>query len=156
MLLARIGSFGGRHLFPHLTLFVADVSGELEPLILRLMGEGLRGCSRFTLRYQGITHFPNKRVIHVDPVEKAAIAALRLPLVSRLRQPDALGAAVREAAHPHLTVAAGLKPHKFAAAWELLRGQEVSGQGTVAEVVLLRRALKAGARYKELRRYPLD
>lgn len=155
VLFQHIGSFGGRKLLPHLTLFLADVDAALEPTVIRLLREGVQGRRSFHLGYHGITHFPNRRVIYVDPVEKERIAEIRSPIVESLRQDPVLLKALRETGHPHLTIAAGLKLEKFKVAWELLAPHQLNADGRVGEVVLMRRPLQAGSAYQELQRFPL-
>lgn len=154
MLHERIGGFTGRVLMPHITLFLADVPEELGASIAAGIEAGLRHAAPFTVHYHGITHFPDRRTIYVDPVEKEAIAHLRAPLVAAVRSDPALSRHVRVTEHPHLTIAAGLKPVQFDVAWALLEPHTFNAQQTVAEVCLLRRALKPGAVYGMVHRFP--
>ena len=107
------------------------------------------------LHYNGITHFPDKRTIYIDPVEKQAIAAVRTPIIAALKAQDALQAAVRETGHPHLTIAAGLKPDKFPTAWEMLAPHRLLQEERVGEVVLMKRLLQIGSMYGHVRSFPL-
>ena len=152
---ARIGSFSGRHNPPHITLCFLDLPAEHEPAIMDAIAIGATGQPGFTLHYHGITHFPDKRTIYVDPVEKEAIADVRTPIVTALKANPGLHAAVRETDHPHLTIAAGLKPTQFMRAWEYLAPHECHRQEQVREVVLMRRGLIPGTRYEHLRTFPL-
>ena len=54
--------------------------------------------------------------------------------------------AIRETDHPHLTIAAGLKPAQFQCAWESLAPHVLHAEEQVTEVVLLRRAMREGER----------
>lgn len=155
LLLTRIGSFSGRHNPPHITLCFADLFDECESAITEAIALGVTGHTGFTLRYQGITHFPDKRTIYIDPVEKERIMPVRQSVVQQLRDLPAIGPAVRETDHPHLTIAAGLKPAQFAKAWELLAPHAITGEERVNEVVLLRRELRPGSRYEHVRSFPL-
>ncbi|MBK7553415.1 MAG: 2'-5' RNA ligase family protein [Flavobacteriales bacterium] len=110
----------------------------------------------FTLRYNGITHFHDKRTIYIDPVEKDAIATVRTSIVAALKANDALRDAIRETDHPHLTIAAGLKPAQFERAWETLAPHELRVVEQVTEVVLLRRAMREGERYVHVRSFALE
>ena len=107
------------------------------------------------LHYHGITHFPDKRTIYIDPVEKDAIAAVRAPIISAMKANDVLREAVRETDHPHLTIAAGLKSAQFDKAREMLAPHECESEQRVTEVVLLRRELRPGTRYERVRSFPL-
>lgn len=152
----RVGSFSGRNTVPHITLCFLDLPAEHEPAISEAIARGATGQRSFTLRYNGITHFPDKRTIYIDPVEKEAIAMVRTAVVAALRANDALRESVRETDHPHLTIAAGLKPVQFERAWESLAPHELRNEEPVTEVVLLKRPLQPGARYEHVRTFPLE
>lgn len=151
----RIGSFSGRNNPPHITLCFLDLPSELEPAVIEAIALGVSGQSGFDLQYQGVTHFPDKRTIYIDPVEKDAIALVRAPIIAAMKANDALREAVRETDHPHLTIAAGLKPAQFDAAWEMLAPHTHTSEERVNELVLLKRVLKPGERYTQLRIFPL-
>ena len=151
----RVGSFSGRNTVPHITLFVADLPIEFEQHICEGVARGVVGHEEFLLHYQGITHFPDKRVIYIDPVEKEAIATIRTSIVTSLRGYPAVSDVISATEHPHLTIAAGLKPAQFEKAWELLAPHAFTGEERVTEVVLLRRSLKPGTRYEHVRSFPL-
>jgi len=151
----RVGSFTGRSTVPHITLCFLDLPGEQEPSIVDVIANSAKGQSSFALRYQGITHFPDKRTIYIDPVEKEAIAAVRTPVVVALMANEVLRDAIRETDHPHLTIAAGLKPAQFDEAWKLLAPHALKSEERVTEVVLLKRLLQAGTRYEHVRSFPL-
>ena len=155
LLHARIGSFTGRHNPPHITLFFADLPAECEAAICEGIEHGVTGHAGFPLHYNGITHFPDRRTIYIDPVEKERIAPVRQSIVAGLRDLPIIGPAVRETDHPHLTIAAGLKPAQFETAWEMLAPHECMSEERVTEVVLLKRLLQPGARYEPVRRFPL-
>ena len=151
----RVGSFSGRNTVPHITLCFLDLPTEQEPAIIEAIAHGSTGQRSFTLCYNGIMHFPDKRTIYIDPVEKDAIATVRTPIVTALKANDTLRDAIRETDHPHLTIAAGLKPAQFDRAWEML-APHVHGSGErVTEVVLLKRLLQPGARYEHVHSFPL-
>jgi 2'-5' RNA ligase len=152
---ARIGSFSGRNLQPHITLCFLDLPDAYEAAIIRALEGGVAGQRSFTLHYRGITHFPDRRTIYIDPVEKEAIAAVRTPVIASLKDVAALGPTVRETDHPHLTIAAGLKPVQFEKAWGMLGLYSVDATSQVGEVVLLKRLLKQGERYMPVRSFPL-
>lgn len=149
----RVGGFTGRKLMPHITLFLADVPEAMGASIVVGMEASLRHAVPFTIHYQVITHFPDRRTIYVDPVEKEAIAHLRAPLVAAVRSDPALGEHVRVTDHPHLTIAAGLKPAQFEVAWTLLEPHVFQARHTVMEVCLLRRALIPNAVYEMVSRF---
>ncbi|MFZ1688667.1 MAG: 2'-5' RNA ligase family protein [Flavobacteriales bacterium] len=152
----RIGSFSGRNTVPHITLCFLDLPAEYEPAIVEAIASGATGQHDFILHYNGITHFPDKRTIYIDPVEKEAIATVRTPIVVALRADGALREAIHETEHPHLTIAAGLKPAQFEKAWELLAPHQMNSEQRVTEVVLLKRLLQPGARYEHVRSFPLE
>lgn len=152
---ARIGSFSGRNTVPHITLCFLDLPEEHESAIIEAIAHGARSTRGFTLHYNGIMHFPDKRTIYIDPVEKTAIAAPRKPIIAALKANDALREAVRETDHPHLTIAAGLKPVQFEKAWELLAPHQLRCEEYVDEVVLLKRLLAPGTTYAHLHSYAL-
>ena len=151
----RVGSFSGRNTVPHITLFFADLPLECERDICEGIARAVVGHKGFLLRYNGITHFPDKRTIYIEPVEKEAIAKVRAPIVSALKLNSSLRESIRETDHPHLTIAAGLKPAQFNKAWELLAPHELKSEERVSEVVLLKRMLQPGAHYEHVRSFPL-
>lgn len=153
MLHPRIGSFSGRNTPPHITLCFLDLPEMHEQSIINAIAQGATGQHAFRLHYNGITHFPDKRTIHIDPVEKDAIAAVRAPIVAALRDDAASRDALRETDHPHLTIAAGLKPAQFETAWALLAPHAHQSAERVGEVVLLKRPLQAGTRYAPVRSF---
>ena len=152
----RVGSFSGRNTVPHITLCFLDQPAEHEPAIMEAIANGATGQRGFTLHYNGITHFLDKRTVFIDPVEKDAIATVRTPIVTALKANDLLREAIRETDHPHLTIAAGLKPAQFAKACEILAPHEHRSEEQVTEVVLLKRLLLPGERYERVRSYPLE
>ena len=151
----RVGSFSGRNTVPHITLFFADLLLECERDICEGIARGVVGHKGFPLHYDGITHFPDKRTVYIDPVEKEAIASVRSSIVRDVRAYPQLSDAVRETEHPHLTIAAGLKPAQFDGAWEVLAPHECRMEEQVTELVLLRRDLLPGAEYEHVRTFPL-
>lgn len=151
---ARIGHFSGRQLMPHVTLFLADLPEEPGTLVEQGVEAGVQDARPFDLFYAGITHFPDRRTIYIDPVEKDAIARLRVPLVEAVRRQEELRDHVRATDHPHLTIAAGLKPAQFDVAWPLLAPHAFTGGHAVRSVLLLRRALRPGAVYALVREFP--
>ena len=151
----RVGSFSGRNTVPHITLFFADLPLECEGDICESIARGVVGHKGFVLHYNGITHFPDKRTIYIDPVEKEAIGPLRSSIVAHVRSYPQLNQAIRETDHPHLTIAAGLKPAQFDKAWELLAPHDVKSEERVTEVILLKRLLQPGARYEHVRSFLL-
>ena len=163
LLHSRIGAFSGRATIPHITLFYADLPAECERDICDGIAKGVIGQRGFTLHYNGITHFPDKRTIYIDPVEKDAIAVVRAPIIAAVKASDTLRDAIRETDHPHLTIAAGLKPAQFDVAREILTPHvlhpdfsgELRSEVQVRAVVLLRRALRAGERYEHVRTFAL-
>ena len=155
LLVPLIGSFSGQHLSAHITLFYADLPAECERDLSECIARGVVGHRPFDLHYNGITHFPDKRTIYIDPVEKDSIAVVRAPIIPALKVNDTLRDAIRETDHPHLTIAAGLKPAQFDVAWEILAPHELRSEEQVREVLLLKRALRLGERYEQVRSFPL-
>lgn len=156
MLAKEIGSFTGRHSIPHITLFFADLPAECERDICEGVAAGVISHNAFTLHYEGIMHFPDKKTIYIDPVEKEIIAPVRTSIVDHVRAFPGVRNGIRPTEHPHLTIAAGLKPAQFDKAWELLAPNEHRSEELVTEVVLLKRLLQAGARYEHVRSFPLE
>ena len=154
----QIGGFSGRNTPPHITLCFLDLPEEHEAPIINAIGQGVIGLQPFMLHYEGITHFPDRRTIYIDPVGKEAIAAVRGPIITALKADEALHAAVRETDHPHLTIAAGLKPAQFDKAWEMLAPHALHpacSEERVTELVLLKRPLQPGSHYVAVRSFPL-
>ncbi|MEO8068813.1 MAG: 2'-5' RNA ligase family protein [Flavobacteriales bacterium] len=149
-----IGFYRYLHSQPHITLFYADLPVECERDLCEGIERGVAGHKAFTLRYDGITHFENKETIYVDPVERELIAPVRRSIVQHVRSfPRMKG--IKPTDRPHLTIAAGLKPAQFEKAWEMLAPHAHVSEEQVTEVVLLRRALREGARYEHVRTFPL-
>ena len=144
-------------------MFFADLPAECERDLSDGIARGVVGQRPFDLHYNGITHFPDKRTIYIDPVEKDAIAVVREPIVAAVKVNDTLRDAIRETDHPHLTIAAGLKPAQFDVAREILATHvlhpdfsgELRSEEQVMEVVLLKRALREGAHYVQVRSFLL-
>ena len=153
-LFPRIGNFSGRRVIPHITLCFADVTVNDERTILQAAG-AVAACAAFTVHYAGITHFPDKRTIYIDPVDKESIARVRAPLVTALRAEPVVAAALHVTDHPHLTIAAGLKPAQFDAAWKTLAPHHFAANEHVTEVVLMRRELKPEALYSVIGTFAL-
>jgi len=154
LLYEHIGGFTGRILMPHITLFLADVPEVQGEAIGCGVEMGVRGATPFELSYAGITHFSDQRTIFIDPVEKNAIATVRDPIVEAVSAQLPSPSFVRATLHPHLTIAAGLKPSQFAAAWTLLAPHAFTAKQHVDRVMLLRRPLEAGAVYTAVRSFP--
>lgn len=152
----HVGSFSGRRTVPHITLCFLDLPAEHESAVIAAIAHGATDQQGFTLSYNGITHFPDKRTIYIDPVEKEAIAAVRTPIIAALKDNDDLRDAVRETDHPHLTIAAGLKPVQFEKAWGLLAPHQLRCEEYVDEVVLLKRRLVPGTTYEHVHSFPLS
>ncbi|MBL0128026.1 MAG: hypothetical protein IPP83_11355 [Flavobacteriales bacterium] len=55
--------------------------------------------------------------------------------------------------HPHLTIAAGLKPAQFATAWHALSNTTFSEVFAVEQVMLMKRELSPTCRYAPVRNY---
>lgn len=153
-LFPHIGNFSGRRVIPHITLCFADVTDSKERTIVQAAG-AVAACIPFTLHYAGITHFPDRRTIFIDPVEKEAIGRVREPLVTALRAEASIADALHVTDHPHLTIAAGLKPAQFATAWDLLAPHHFEAEERVTEVVLMRRELKPEALYSVIGTFAL-
>ena len=153
---AGIGAFTGAATLPHLTLCLADLPYEYIRDVSEGVSIGCLGQRPFDLRFEGIRHFDDKRTIYIDPVQKDAIATVRTSIVTTLKGNDLLREAIRETDHPHLTIAAGLKPAQFDKAWELLAPHEHTSDERVCEVILLKRLLQQSARYEHVRSFPLE
>jgi 2'-5' RNA ligase len=156
LLAEHIGSFSGRHSIAHITLFYADLPIECERDLCESIAQGVAGHRSFTLHYNGIKHFPDKRTIYIDPVQKEAIAPVRKRIVRHVRNFPRTKKGIKPTDHPHLTIAAGLKPAQFEKAWEMLEPYAHVSEEQVTEVVLLRRALREGERYVHVRTFALE
>lgn len=153
---AGIGAFTGAATLPHLTLCLADLPYEYIRDVSEGVSIGCLGQRPFDLRFEGIRHFDDKRTIYIDPVQKAPIAALRKSVADHVcgfQRVKRLG--VRLTEHPHLTLAAGLKPQQFEAAWALLAPHTYKGAVRVNEVKLLARELTPGSVYQHVRTFAL-
>ncbi|HMC96425.1 MAG TPA: 2'-5' RNA ligase family protein, partial [Flavobacteriales bacterium] len=136
--------------------FYADLPAECERDVCDGVVRGCQGQLGFRLHLNGITHFPDKRTIYIDPVEKEAIGSLRGNIVAHVRTfKNIRKLGVNATDHPHLTIAAGLKPHQFEQAWTMLAPHAYASEQQVVEVVLLRRDLVPGGRYERVGRFPL-
>jgi len=152
----RIGGFSSSNSIPHITLFFADLPAGLEHDVRMGIRRGCEGQRAFALHIRGTTHFPDKRTIYLDPVEKEAIAALRKPIVQHVRAfPAVRRYGVNATDHPHLTIAAGLKPKQFEAIWPKLSALQHDSVTEVRDVLLLKRPLSRPGRYEEVERFPL-
>ena len=152
----QIGGFSGRNTPPHITLCFLDLPEVHEQAIISAIAHGATGQHAFMLHYNGITHFPDHRTIYIDPVEKDAISSVRTPIIAALKEDVDLRDAILETDHPHLTIAAGLKPAQFDKAWEMLAPHEVRSEERVTEVALLKRVLRPGEPYEHVRGFPLE
>lgn len=151
-----LGDLQGMRLMPHVTLFLADVPEEQGDLLVTGIEASLPRARSFELHYDGITHFPDQRTIYIDPVEKAAIGALRGTLLESVLSIGSVKDAVRATEHPHLTIAAGLGPEQFKAAWVVLKPHVFKAAHPVQSILWLRRSLRSGAAYEVLRTFPLE
>ncbi|MBK9176521.1 MAG: 2'-5' RNA ligase family protein [Flavobacteriales bacterium] len=152
-----IGPYRYRHSTAHITLFYADLPVECERDLCEGIARGVEGHGAFRLHYEGITHFENKQTIYIDPVEKQPIDSVRKSVVAYARSYKRLKKlGINPSDHPHLTIAAGLKPAQFERAWESLAPHELRAEEQVTEVVLLRRAMREGERYAHVRSFVLE
>lgn len=140
---------------PHLTLCLADLALEEQESIAEVLAEAIEGQAAFNLHYTGITHFPDRRTIYVDPAEKDHIGALRDAVVSAIGSCPGIADGWKVTEHPHLTIAAGLKTGCFEPAWASLAPYRFAVQETVSHVALLRRSLVPGASYGLIAEFPL-
>lgn len=155
-LYARIGGFSGRNLAPHITVLLSDAPDGLEEELAAALAVATERLSGFNLAYQGITHFPDRRTIYIDPVEKHRITALREQLAPAAGGIPRLREGLRITDHPHLTIASGLKPHQFEAAWDLLRPHAFVARHAVGHALLLKRPMAPAGRYSEVAKLPLS
>jgi 2'-5' RNA ligase len=81
----RIGGYSGSRSIPHITLFYADLPDAYEADVRTGVARGCVGQQPFTLHLNGITHFPDKRTIFIDPVETTTIAEARIRVVEQVR-----------------------------------------------------------------------
>jgi 2'-5' RNA ligase len=150
-----LGRFQSMRVPPHITLLFVDMPETFEEELLNTIASGARSLRPIPLGLKCITHFPDKRTIYFNVLDHAAVATIREPLAAALRAVPAIeryGMHVTD--HPHLTIAAGLKPDRFDLAWPIVRDDPMEDHSIVQDVVLLRRALKPDALYSEFRRFP--
>lgn len=150
-----LGRFQSMRVPPHITLLFVDMPETKQDDLLNTIASAARSLRPIPLGLKGITHFPDKRTIYIDVLDHAAVATVREPLAAALRAVPAIerfGMHVTD--HPHLTIAAGLKPDRFDLAWPIVRDEKLEDHSVVHDVVLLRRALKPDALYTEFRRFP--
>lgn len=151
---ARIGSFSGRLLRPHITLFIADIAETLGGAVEQGMARAAEQATTFRVTYNGITHFPDKRTIYIHPVEHDAIGHLRVSVLSSLSTEKGPRDHLRPTEHPHLTIAAGLKPQQFDTAWPMLAPHVFADAQAVDSFALLRRELRPAAEYELVKEFP--
>lgn len=152
-----IGPYRYRHSKAHITLFYADLPVECERDLCEGIERGVAGHNTFDLRFDGITHFENKQTIYIDPVDKEPIDSLRRSVVSHTRSYKRLKKlGINSSDHPHLTIAAGLQPGQFEAAWELLVPHTFHAEDRVSGITLLRKDLRVMDKYHHLRTFPLE
>ena len=150
-----VGPYTYRHSIAHITLLYADLPVELERDLCEGIERGVAGYDVFDLRYDGITHFEDKRTIYIDFVDKQPIDSVRKSIVAHVRSYKRLKG-VHPTDHPHLTIAAGLQPTQFETAWEFLAPHTFQGVHRVAEITLLRKDLLANDKYQHVRTFPLE
>lgn len=153
---ARIGHFSGREVPPHITLCLADLQEESGHAVVEAITRGMNGLRPIDLRLEGITHFPDRRTIYIDPVEKAAIAQVREPIADALREVPAIVGGLLVTDHPHLTIAAGLKPDAFMEAWHMLAPHRFTATERISAVTLLYRPLQPGGVYTVHSVFPMS
>ena len=151
---AGIGSFSGCLLRPHITLFIADIPETLGGAVEQGMARAAKQATMFRVTYNGITHFPDKRTIYIQPMEKEAIGHLRVSVLSALSTVEGSRGHIRPTDHPHLTIAAGLKPQQFATAWPMLAPHVFADAHAVDSIALLRRELRPAAEYEMVKEFP--
>ena len=156
-LVPTTGRFQGLNAPVHITLFLVDMPDEHEAELIALLEQGLAHASAFQLHVHGITHFPDQRTIYADPQEKEAVlklvTAAAAPVLAHANIADF---GVKLADHPHMTIAAGLKPAQFATGWQALHNATFSVVFKVAQVVLMKRELSPTGTYGAMRRFALE
>lgn len=153
---ARIGGFGGRNLMPHITLFFSDAADGLEDELVAVISAVSERSAGFRLSFRGITHFPDRRTIYIDPIEKRTIAAVRAKVAHAASTIHGIQAGLHVTDHPHLTIAAGLKPTQFEQAWSILAPHAFAAEHAVGHLLLLKRSLVPAEPYAVIARIPLD
>ncbi|HRD52528.1 MAG TPA: 2'-5' RNA ligase family protein [Flavobacteriales bacterium] len=152
---ARTGGFSGRNLMPHITLFFSDAADGLEDELVAVISAAAEQSAGFSLSYRGITHFPDRRTIYIDPTEKQCIASLRGKVAHAACTIPRIQAGLHVTDHPHLTIAAGLKPTQFDLAWSMLVPHAYAAEHAVGHLLLLKRSLLPAEPYAVIARIPL-
>lgn len=153
----RIGSFEGFYTLPCITLFTAELPPDYERDLCDGIQRGVAGRAIFTLHLNGIAHSTDCKTIYIDVVEKAAVTPLRERIADNVRanrRIKKLGVQVVE--QPMVTIATGLKPDQFAAAWELLTPHVFTSEQRVNDVVLMKRELDHTSMDQHMRTFPLE
>ncbi len=140
----------------HLTLLLVDMPEELAPQLQAAIERGLKSARPFTLHFDGITHFPDKRTIYAVPVEKDIIVKLASAVAKEVRNVPAIDAYAPHATDsPHLSIATSLQPGQFERAWELFKSQPFVAAMKVNEILLMERPLAPACVYRSLGHYAL-
>ena len=152
----RIGPFRSDHSIAHITLLYAYVPMEYERDICECVARGIVGHAPFTLHFEGIKHFPDRKTIYIDPIEKESIVALRKSVRAHLRSDQRLKKlGVHATTQPHLTIARHLQPGQFEPAWEALAPHEHQSEEFVSSIMLLRSGVDGADKHHVVRSFPL-
>jgi 2'-5' RNA ligase len=150
----RIGPFKNERALAHITLVFAYVPEVHERDLCDGIAQGVHGHPPFDLRLQGFGHFPDKRTIHLDVLDKEPIVQLRNSVLAHLRAYTRLnGLGIHPTAATRLIIAK-LGPVQFENAWNCLP-QRHEHLERVDTLYLLRGDQRAGGGYDQVRAFPL-
>ncbi len=157
MLRDKIGVFGGLYQIPGITLLETELPPDYERQLCDAIVRGHQGHAPFRLHLDGFAHTEDRRTIHINVVEQAAVAPLRQRIADHVRAErriKKLGVQVAE--RTLLPIATGLKAAQFEAAWNLLSPHPFTGEVRVNDVVLLKRELSETSLDEHVRTFPFD
>ncbi|HMC96615.1 MAG TPA: 2'-5' RNA ligase family protein [Flavobacteriales bacterium] len=155
-LLPLIGKFQGLNAPVHITLLLVDMPEDREPELTGAIAAGLENSSAFQLTLRGITYFRDQRTIYANPLERRDVLSLVASIAAEVKKLPAFEGYHQVVANvPHMTIAAGLKPPQFEAAWSTLKDQQIDERFEVRQVTLMSRALAPSGDYRVVHYYPL-
>jgi len=145
-LAARVSAFeqrwqGSAKSDPHITLVIPRLllPGQSEADLVSRLEAALSTLPAFPIHLLGLSHFGNKRVLHIGVERSVAFArcheAAMRAVEGVLEPPSGEHASI---SHPHITLATKLSPQKGEQAWQAALPQDWSGEFMCDRVQLLR------------------
>ncbi len=151
-----IGTFRGLHSIAHMTLLYAYLPVEYERVLCAGIVASITDHRAFDAHFEGIKHYPDKRTIYLDLIEKKPVIALRKSIRDRLRSEKRLkNLGIHATTDPRLSIATHLDQARFDQAWNALAPHEFRHPEIIDQVILLRGALREGERYVVVERFRL-